>query len=476
MIEQVLGFTFFLAAFSINVFAADAMPVASTDAMPVAPKYALEECCAICPEARDPKNYEDSFLSKFKILLEGKNNWLFRSENDFLEQFGPTEAGYAELKRLNEALKAKGVTLVLVYTPTRGLLHSDLLTEAQTQHFHIEKAKKNFRLTLNKMRAQGIVVPDLTELFSTNHPASTDHPDFFFKRDHHWTTYGAEITAQIVSAEIKKLAVYQTIPKVSYSTRQEGLITKSGTLQAAYKKICGYDTSDQYIKAFVTESSGASSGESSDLFGDSFPEITLVGTSNSKGALSYNFDGFLKQHLSADLNNVALPAGFDGALLQYLPSDDFQKSPPKIMIWEVPSYYDLENDMFYRQAIPLINNGCKGKKTLLEKTTLITSDIQEVLFNGGGKVLPIKGTKHVIDLTFSDPNIKQLDANVWMMNGRKDRIKAKFSERVNNSGRFVFEIKRDGEWAEMNFLSLDITRLESYGKSVQVKTSLCEME
>lgn len=462
MIKRVLALTFFLIALSGNVFAADAMPVA--------PKYALEECCAICPEANNPANYENGFLSKFKILLEGKNNWLFRSGNDFLEQFGPTEASYAQLKRLNEALKAKGVTLVLVYTPTRGLLHSDLLPEAQKQHFHIEKAKKNFRLTLDKMRAQGIVVPDLTQLFSTN------HPDFFFKRDHHWTTYGAQMTAQIVSAEIKKLAVYQTIPKVSYSTRQEGILIKSGTLQAAYKKICGYDTSDQYIKAFVTESSGASSGESSDLFGDSFPEITLVGTSNSKGALSYNFDGFLKQNLSADINNVAMPAGLDGALLQYLPSNDFQKSPPKIMIWEVPSYYDLQSDIFYRQAIPLINNGCKGKKTLLEKKTLITRDVQEVLFNGGGKVLPIKGNKHVIDLTFSDPNIKQLDANVWMMNGRKDHIKAKFTTRVNNSGRFVFEIKHEGEWAQMNFLSLDITRLEGYGKSVQVKTSLCEIE
>lgn len=471
MKKRVFGFAVLLTGFSTLAMAQNAQPVVSQNTVAplstVAPQYTFEECCAICPQAENPANYDSGFLKEFKILKEGEHGWLFRSEADLQETFGPSDERYPELKRFNDTLKAKGVTLVLAYVPTRGLVHGDFLRATEKQHYDIEKARKNFRLTLKKFRDQGIATPDLAKIFDR------DHENFFFKKDHHWTTYGAKITADIVAEEIKNLSAYESISKTEYKTHQEGVLRKSGTLQAAYKKLCSYDTSDQVINGFTTELASADG----DLFGDSVTEITLVGTSNSKGAMPYNFDGALQENLSADINNVAIAsARFDGALLEYLPSEDFQKNPPKIMIWEVPSYYSLDNEMFYRQAIPLIKNGCAGKTAKLSKTTEVSGDNQEILFNGGGEVLPLAGGKHGIDLTFSDPNIKQIDATIWYINGRKDHLKASVAKRVNNNGRFVFELKRDGEWKDMNFLSVDIARLESYGKDLKVNATLCEME
>lgn len=453
------------------VFYALSMDTSAGEIQSAAPVYPFEECCAICPQAENPAAYGDSFLNEFKFLKEANNGWLFRTEKDWITQFETSPGGYAELKRFNDTLKDKGVQLVLVYVPTRGLMHGDKLTVTQKNNFPLQQAREQYKNTLRLLRNTGIIVPDLSLMFAK------EHDNFFFKRDHHWTPYGARLTAEIVAEEIKNQRVYASIPSMEFQTQVSGVLKKTGTHQTAYKKICAYDPGDQVVDAFITESSGA------DPFGESIPEITLVGTSNSKSAMDYNFVGFLKQNMSVDIDNLAISgARYDGALLQYLPTDDFQKNPPKILIWEVPGQYTLDNELFYRQVIPLVTNGCSGKNVLLEKTTELVQSLSgentptEILFNGGGKLLNLKSSNSIIDLQFSDPTVKEIEATVWYINGRKELIRTKVANRVNNKGRFVFELKRDGEWKNMNFLSLDLARLTSYSKDLKVKATLCEAE
>ena len=458
---------------TVLVFSTLSMDTSAGEIQSAAPVYHFEECCAICPQAENPAAYEDGFLKAFKFLKEANNGWLFRTEMDLKTQFGPSPERYAELKRFNDTLKAKGVQLVLVYLPTRGLMHGDKLTVTQKNNFPLQQAREQYKNTLRLLRNTGIIVPDLSLMFAK------DHDNFFFKRDHHWTPYGARLTAEIVAEEIKKQRVYASIPPMEFQTQVSGVLRRIGTHQTAYKKICGYDPGDQVVDAFTTESSGTEA----DLFGESITEVTLVGTSYSKGAMEYNFAGFLKQNLSVDIDNLAIAgARYDGALLQYLPTEDFQKKPPKILIWEVPGLFTLDDELFYRQVNPLVTNGCTGKNVLLEKSTQLTQSLSgentptEILFNGGGKLLKLNGNNHVIDLQFSDPTVKEIEATVWYINGRKELIRTKVANRVNNKGRFVFELKRDGEWKNMNFLSLDLARLTSYSKDLKVKATLCEAE
>src|SRR3546814_4929602 len=82
------------------------------------------------------------------------------------------------------------------------------------------------------------------------------------------------------------------------------------------------------------------SGDGGGLLGgedDLVPQIVLVGTSNSDSKGGYNFAGYLEQYMGADVLDVAITGGsFDGSLLHYLPSDLYQKHPPKIIIWAMP--------------------------------------------------------------------------------------------------------------------------------------------
>ena len=62
---------------------------------------------------------------------------------------------YAELR------KKKGVTLVMVIQPPRGLMHREKLSSADRANYNHELAQFSYTNMLKRLRAAGIVVPDL---------------------------------------------------------------------------------------------------------------------------------------------------------------------------------------------------------------------------------------------------------------------------------------------------------------------------
>jgi len=88
--------------------------------------YDLEPCCDLCPAAKNAGNYNTKFLSLFSTLVEGQDDWLFRSDIELRNEFGPDGESLEALRRFNATLQAdKNVQLVLVYQPTRGLVHAN---------------------------------------------------------------------------------------------------------------------------------------------------------------------------------------------------------------------------------------------------------------------------------------------------------------------------------------------------------------
>ena len=444
--------------------AAETAPTQTASAAPASPtpKYVVEPCCDLCPRAAQRAAYNTKFLESFTTLTQGRDGWLFRSD-DLRTTFGPDADGYAQLKRFSDALKKKGVDLVAVYQPTRGMLHKDKLPRAMQKTYSADLAKFSYQLTLERFRKIGLVTPDLTQVLRETHGQ-----DFFFRGDHHWTPYGAERTAHVVADTIKRLPSYQGMPKMKFMTERTGVFMKKGTMYKAAMLICGPGYPEQYVDRFSTSAEGGS-----DLFGETeIPPITLAGTSNSDSA--YNFAGFLSQDLGVDILNVAIAGGrHDGALLQYLPSDEFQKNTPKVLIWEFETNHNLSQRAFYRQVVPMVSNGCRTKPQLLKNNVEVRGARSEVLFNGGGKVMPLLGKRHLIDLQFSDPTVKEIEAVIWYTNGSKETLDLRYSPYVDARGRFVFELRDDAEWGDRTFMSLDLRQPESMAKASKVDAALC---
>ncbi|UZE96305.1 alginate O-acetyltransferase [Alkalimarinus alittae] len=429
------------------------------------PHYALEACCSLCPEVNDPASYNTEFLKVSQHLVAGTDGWLYRTKLDLDESFEINQRTLNEMNRFRAALAAKGTELVMVYQPTRGLINPDGVVDAQ---YDFIAASNSYNQALQQIRDTGIIVPNLETLINDG---ST--PDFYFRRDAHWTPYGAKLTAQLVADTITKLSVYSSITETKYKNNRVGLLNVSGSHQKAAYLICGTQFPEQYVNEF--EASTIEEGES-DLFSDaSLPEIVAAGTSFTKAQTNYNFVGYLKEFLSRDVLNIGQAGGgVIGSLLQYLPTEDYQEAPPKLLIWEVPSYTSLSNSFNYRQLIPLVDNGCAAKPKVLSSTISLKTGNNEVLFNGGGQVKNLLSGDYLLDIQFNNPDIKRLQAKVWYHNSRKENITLKHRDRVNSNGRFVFELRSEDEWKDFIFTSFDIKVDDSYPQDLKVTASLCQ--
>lgn len=443
---------------------------AQETAATAAPSYTAEPCCQLCPQTAERSRYPKGFMSSFSTLVQGQDDWLFRTDIDLMTNFATPPEGLAQLKRLNDALKARGTQLVIIYQPTRGLVHPNRLPERERAAFDYEAAVASYRKALGDFEKLGIVAPDLTPLFNEK----LDEPrPYFFVGDHHWTPFGAERTAEVVARQLQDLPAIRALPKTEFVTRPVGMLAKRGTLQKAAAEICGTDFADQYVTRFATEPTSVSSS-SDELFAEeSGAEIVLVGTSNSGDVI--NFNGFLQESLQRKIKNFSVVGGsLEGAITQYLASDEFRQKPAKVLIWEFGAYNNLAQRDFYREIVPLaVSNGCAtSKPTLARKDFTLRNGGNEVLVNSSA--LDINGSRHVLDLTFSDPSIKTIRGTVWYITGKKDEFKMERPASMDTQGRFVLELRDDAAYRDLEVLGVDLELPENAtaGKT-KVSATLC---
>lgn len=429
----------------------------------------MQRVSPLCPAAQDPSQYNSKYLSFFTALVQGEGDWLFRSRYDLRTDFGTTPAGYRQFKQLRDALKRKGVELVIVYQPTRGLVNREKLTAKEKAKFDFELAKQNYLKAIEGFRQAGIWTPDLSPLFDEQGVDT----DYYFKADHHWTPAGADRTAKLVAATLKQIPGFDEIPQQQFESNITGLLPKAGTLHKTAAHFCGISYATEYVPRFETAIQGEADSDS--LFGDEAdPQIALVGTSDSGPA--YNFAGFLQQHSGAEvLNRSVSGGGFDSALLQYMTSQEFHDNPPQILIWEFATHYDLAQQSFYRQAVPLVDNGCEGRKAVMKNKVTLKPGANQVLVNGEHSPLQdLRGGDYQIDLTFSDPGVHQAQATLWYLTGRRENFKLEQSDRAPTDGRYVFELRNDADWADLNLLALDIHSPEDMPANLSVEATLCK--
>lgn len=445
---------------------AEAFAVSASSGPVEYPEFAVQNCCSLCPAAANPGSYAGAFLRSFTMLREGRDGWLFRSDDDLRISFGPDDQGLRDMVRLNQALKRRGVTLVVVVQPPRGLMQREQLGSAERASYNHELAQFSYVSMLKRMRGAGIVVPDLERLVYDRSGG-----DFFFRADHHWTPEGARRTALVTADRIRELPEYDQIEHRKFVTRPAALFAKRGTMSRAAARICGFDSPAQYVRTYVTEPADDASGDS--LLGEaSAPPVILVGTSNSDP--TYNFSGFMSEALGIDILNASIAGGgMDGALLAYLRSAEFQTQPPKLMIWEIEAYHNMSDPEFYRQAVPLVNDGCQRTSTVLNRTETLKDGRNEMLFNGNGQVRDLHSRDYQIDLQFSDPKVTDLEAVVWYTNGRRDTVSLE-SDHSDGKGRFLFELRDDGDWGGFNFLSLDVELPAGTASGQKLEARLCK--
>jgi len=438
------------------------------------PSYDVEPVPVyLCDAMEKYENYNTDFLKANWPLVLGKNGWFLNSQKDLDETFGlNNEGSFRQLQRFVRALEAVGTKLMIVYTPTRGLVSPQNMN-AEIYKYNHSLAKNNYIKAINRIKEAGVFMPKMDELI----PGPNN---FFSARDIHWTPTGAEFTAKLVAKELERIGFQK------FKAQYAGLISPSGLIQRAAEIICDYNLPVDYYKSYTTVAVNnvMENSDESALFSESEePFIALIGTSFS-GDESYNFAGFLQQYSNTTIANYAVNGGkLMGGWLNLLKSNDYKESHPEVIIWEMPSYYTLGGGDIFSQLTALSYDGCRDKPALLKnKVNFKAGGIaEEVLFSSQLSDVPIKNL--VLDFALSDRSVSEIDIGVWLSSGVKRKLSLKVNSQGALGGRFILELGNDANTANQGFIAMDIERilLEDGAppslqeiKNITADVSLCE--
>ena len=432
--------------------------------------------CLLCPAIDNPQSYPEGNMQLMHMLTPGNDRWLFRSDIDLTNSFGMSTDNLSGFTRLVQEFSSQGIELAMVIQPTRGLMHRDKVRDDYMRDFNFELARENYVKYLGQLRKAGAIVPDLTQLID-NPPAD----EYFFRRDHHWTSAGAMVTAKLVADELIKHPIYELLPRKKFQTRIGNTQFKDGTLNLALNSLCGNNYGFQYVPGYTTIPEIDNFDQ---LFDDEpDPEVILVGTSNSASRdaenKQFNFDGFLKDYLRTDLLNFAMPgAGEFGSLIEYLNSTVYSNTnPPRLIIWELPANYQPGSELMYRQLIPAIRGQCSDDSLLFNSVKRIGISVDErieLLNNTGLDRKDLRNlTGGYLDIRTNNRNFKNFYLLIYYDNGQRDKIWIR-REAVVSGGQFYLELSDMPEFRNSNLLSVFIEPTEDHAVPTTMEVRLCQ--
>lgn len=250
----------------------------------------------------------------------------------------------ADVLKVQKTLAAKGAKLLVVVVPDKSRIEASQLGMLHRPARYAQRASQ----WVGELNLAGVEAFDLTDTliaFKQKNVAA------FLKSDSHWTEQGAEAAARAVSAEVMRLKIVATptqpvvIEKRIETNRPGDLIRLAGVdwlfdaLQPqqdlAQETLFKVDTQAQDKSTLGTTLAPSTRAQTDDLFGDAdLPNVVVIGTSFSRTS---NFVSFIEKELNAKIANLARNGGdFSGAMNAYLSSVAFKKTPPQLVIWEIP--------------------------------------------------------------------------------------------------------------------------------------------
>lgn len=448
-------------------------------------KTTAEPCgteCLYCSALFDPASYAEGTMKSLHMVVPGTGSWLFRSDYDLSNQFGVPAQFQPDLKALVSVLASRGITLAFVVQPTRGLMHRDRVRADHQYGFDAAVARRNFEGFLRQLSAAGALVPDVSSLVN-----SPPQEEYFFRRDHHWTPAGARATARVAADSIRTHPIYQGLTRKAFATAPSIIIPKDGTMNTALRYLCGNNFGNQYVQSYETV---PVADDASALFGEQAPtEVVIVGTSNSADRddqrKSYNFAGFMREYLEVDILNYGLQgAGQDGSFIQYLHSADYNpEQPPKLIVWELPANYMLDDPLMYRQLIPALQGRCKADNTLIQHKSVLPAQIElpeeakrarlEVLNNSGENRAQLNGFSGYVDLRISDKDLKEFYIITYYDNGSRDKVWVR-RPNIVDGGQYFLSLSRDEQYTSANLLSVFVEPTEPTSEPASIEAFLCQ--
>jgi alginate biosynthesis protein AlgX len=422
---------------------------------------------ASCPKLRDEAAYGEEW-EDYSFLVPGKDGFVFRTGQDLRSDFEIEDDVLPLWQKFVQLFKSRGIELVVAYIPTRGIIARDLLPENDSlfKDYDPAIARASYTGGIEKMNLAGVTVVGMAD--------AKDAPGFFNKADQHWSQSGAKEMAETIATAVHNLPAWQSVPKKKFVTTSTRKGYFEGRFNRALEAMCNFKTPDEIDLGTETAAEGGGASESA-LFEDAaVPDIVLVGTSNSKKEdHDPNFEGHLKTALGADVYNAAVTGGgLDDSIVEYTTSDRFRKSPPKILVWEIPGYYDLSGEVMektLRQVMAGMHGFCATP--IIQRDAPLKITDKEINAFEGLETKGIALADAYIALEFDLPVKKDFTVIMDSVEGKSEKYK--FKRPRTEGGRDFFYAPRGRSAKTFKSISLKVNE-KLIGSSV-TKFQICPL-
>lgn len=433
---------------------------------------AEEKVITLCPKLSEEATYEDQ--KDFKWMVAGKDGWIFRTDYDLKQdEYELSDWSAGSFKRLNEVLGKRGTALVVSINPTRGLVGHPFLLPPYDKDYDLKKAQVGYEKLIDMFSETGIITADTKDAGTVS--------GFFLKRDNHWTAIGAKYIAQKVADAVKANPVYGQLKKTEFVTTEapaeEGKEANDNFLEFI-EETCGEMPKPESIKTIYTTSRKSTGDAAQDLMGGAAaeaPEVVLWGTSNStEPEPSYaNFAGFLKEYLSADVNNASVQGGsIRGAIGSYVLTGQYAAQKPKVALWELSAHYGLDQDELFREMIPAIYGDCTDQEAVAIASGQLEANQEGTVLLKDLAAKSIFSRNYFVSLELENKDIREIAIHFVHDGDKKDKVKLERTVRnfPENPGRFYSELHYNID------KPLKEVRLQADAKGGAYKAKICKMD
>lgn len=285
-------------------------------------------------------------MQKLSPMTQGRDGWFFRKVElrDNYALLPETQRSIARLVRAFDYFR--GAQLVLVAVPPKAFMASAYLVKNQPlqRYYNVEKVEESYQTYLQSLEMTGALVVNPIDWMTENNNVRTGGEEsFYFKRDHHWTPYGAEVTARAIAERLQKLPNYAALPKQTYTTEEYSREVMKHIMAQELQRLCEQNMPAEAYRVYTTypeKRKGAMA-----LFGDEqTPSLIMLGSSFS-AMEAFNFSGFVSQYTGLPVANYAISAGqLFNALLSFATKPKEKVENADFVLWEILPQYDFNNN------------------------------------------------------------------------------------------------------------------------------------
>jgi alginate O-acetyltransferase complex protein AlgJ len=259
-------------------------------------------------------------------VRRGCENWLFLTDELTLHRDRAANAT-DHLKMVEEVaayLRSRNIGLVVAPVPDKSRVEAAALCGIDRP----EAISGRLAAFETELKTAGIGFVDLLA------PMTAAGGELYYRTDTHWNERGAKTAADAVAVALRAANLTPT-QKAEFRVTTDPEHERIGDLI----RLAGLDhvpyplrpRGDEEAPTTIEQSAAANVGL---LDETPAPELAVVGTSFSRRA---NFVPFLSLALGAPVDNRAEDGGgVANAAIAYFAKPEFQKIPPRAIVWEIP--------------------------------------------------------------------------------------------------------------------------------------------